>query len=210
MLRDGFPDLTVVKLGGSLALSPERAAWLDALTATGGALILVPGGGLFADCVRSSQEVMGFGDVAAHRMALLAMAQAGIALAAHSQIFVLAETEEDFALALRSGRVPVWLPEKMALGAADVPPCWEVTSDSLAAWLAGICGARRLLLIKSCDVEDGVSLHELAARKTVDALFPRFALLSQAGVWIAGPASLKTAALILQKGAMPGRLIAVS
>jgi 5-(aminomethyl)-3-furanmethanol phosphate kinase len=201
--------LTIVKLGGSLAHTPRCVAWLEVLAAWGGPLILVPGGGPFADCVRAAQAAMGFDDATAHRMALLAMEQFGAALAAHAKLFTLAASPDELASALRAGRIPVWLPARMVLGAPEVPQTWDVTSDSLAAWLAGVCGACRLLLIKSCDLKAPVSAHELAADKIVDPMFPRFAAQSQAEVWLAGPASLKGAAHILQRGRMPGTKLAV-
>jgi aspartokinase-like uncharacterized kinase len=199
------PIVTIVKLGGSLAHTPQFAAWLEALAAWGGPLILVPGGGAFADCVRAAQGAMGFNDTAAHRMALNAMGQFGIALAAYSDGFTLAASRDELDSALSVGEIPVWLPEKMVLGASDVPECWEVTS----AWLAGTYGARRLLLIKASDVAAPGSVGDLAADKIVDPLFPRFAAQSHAEVWLAGPASLAGAAAILQRGGMPGIRVAL-
>jgi 5-(aminomethyl)-3-furanmethanol phosphate kinase len=205
MPRNGrSPCVTIVKLGGSLAHTPQCAAWLEALAAWGGPLILVPGGGPFADCVRAAQGAMGFDDAAAHRMALMAMEQFGIALAAHSDAFTLAASCGELDSALRNGKIPVWLPAAMVLGAPDVPASWEVTSDSLAAWLAWVYGARRLLLIKARDPAASVTARGLAADKIVDPLFPRFATQSGAKIWLAGPASLAGAARILQCGEMPG------
>ena len=202
-------SVTIVKLGGSLARTRQFAAWLEALAAWGGPLILVPGGGTFADCVRAAQGAMGFNDTAAHRMALNAMGQFGIALAAYSDAFTLAASRDELDSALSVGEIPVWLPEKMVLGASAVPECWEMTSDSLAAWLAGIYGACRLLLIKASDPAAPGSLRDLAAYKIVDPLFPRFAAQSHAEVWLAGPASLTGAASILQRGGMPGIRVAL-
>ncbi|MGA7385678.1 MAG: dihydroneopterin aldolase [Methylocella sp.] len=210
MFRNGTSSpVTIVKLGGSLARAPQFAAWLEALAAWGGPLILVPGGGAFADCVRTAQGAMGFGDTAAHRMALNAMGQFGIALAAYSDAFTLAASRDELDNALSAGEIPVWLPEKMVLGASDVPECWGVTSDSLAAWLAWTYGARRLLLIKARDLAAPGSARDLAADKIVDSLFPRFAAQSRAEVWLAGPASLAGAAGILQSGGMPGVKVAL-
>ena len=202
--------VTIVKLGGSLAHTPHCAAWLEALAVWGGPLILVPGGGPFADCVRAAQAAMRFDDAAAHRMALLAMEQFGVALAAHAQVFALAASREELTSSLRTGRIPVWLPAKMVLAAQDVPETWEMTSDSLAAWLAGNFGADRLLLIKPRGLKAPVSAQDLAADKIVDPLFPRFAAQSHAEVWLAGPASLDTAAHLLQCGGMPGTKLAVA
>ena len=85
-------DLTVVKLGGSHAFAPHLRAWLDAIAQCAGRIVVVPGGGPFADAVRDAQPRMGFDDAAAHRMALLAMEQYGCALASLNARFVLAES----------------------------------------------------------------------------------------------------------------------
>jgi dihydroneopterin aldolase len=210
MLRDGrLSRVTVVKLGGSLAYTPQCASWLEALAEWGGPLILVPGGGPFADCVRTAQRAMDFGDAVAHRMALIAMGQLGIALAAHSNVFSLAASRDDLDSALTAGSSPVWLPEKMVLAASDVPASWDATSDSLAAWLAGVYGAYRLLLIKSRDLVASASATKLAAEKIVDPMFPYFAARSQAEIWLAGPASLAAALPIFQRGGMPGSIVAI-
>ena len=201
--------MTIVKLGGSLAQTPQCPAWLEALAAWGGPLILVPGGGPFADCVRAAQAVMRFDDRAAHRMALLAMEQTGIAIAAHSRAFAVSASGDDMDRLLRAGKIPVWLPAKMVLTAPDVPETWDMTSDSLAAWLAGILGADRLLLIKSRGLTATAAVQDLAASQIVDPLFPRFAAQSRAEVWLAGPASLAGALTLWQSGGMPGTKVAV-
>ena len=77
---DGTPGPVVVKLGGSLAFSQHLRAWISALAACPGRAVIVPGGGPFADAVRSAQTRMGYDDHAAHHMALLAMEQYGRAL----------------------------------------------------------------------------------------------------------------------------------
>jgi 5-(aminomethyl)-3-furanmethanol phosphate kinase len=201
-------NVTIVKLGGSLACSPPRKVWLDALITWGGPFILVPGGGPFANCVRVAQDHMGFSDAAAHRMALLAMEQFAVGLAAYSDRFSLAASREEIESVLNTGNIPVWLASEMALAAPDVPVSWDMTSDSLAAWLAGTLRARRLLLVKSRDPAAAVSVHEIAADKIVDPLFPHFAARSQAEIWLAGPASLPRALQILQSGGMPGIAVA--
>ena len=77
----------------------------------------------------------------------------------------------------------------MTLGAADVPASWDVTSDSLAAWLAGQLGARRLVLMKQVVLSrDPVSADDLAARGIVDKAFPRFLARSGIAAAIIGPA----------------------
>jgi dihydroneopterin aldolase len=200
-------SLLVAKLGGSLADSPQRDLWLAAFEAARNPLIVVPGGGPFAREVRAAQIRTGFDDVEAHRRALHAMERFGALLADYSSRFVLAASRPDLAATLAGGRVAVWLPSAMALAAPEIPASWDATSDTLAAWLARACGARDLLLVKSCDVSPPVSLRARAAAKIIDPLFPDFAARSGARVHIAGPAALPCARELLQKGDVPGTAV---
>ncbi len=139
------PGPRIVKLGGSLHDAPELRPWLAALaTAPGPPRILVPGGGPFADAVRDAQARLGFHDLAAHRMAILAMQQYGLVLQALEPRLGLAETEAE----LRDGRPVVWLPWELAGRDETIEASWEITSDSLALWLAHKLEAPLLLLVK--------------------------------------------------------------
>jgi dihydroneopterin aldolase len=172
---------TVVKLGGSFAFSSSLRDWIAALAACAGSAVIVPGGGPFADAVRTAQVPMGFDDRAAHRMGLLAMEQYGCAMASLHERLSLADSLELIYQGLAEGRVPVWLPTQMALADAAIPQSWDVTSDSLAAWLAGRIGAERLVLVKHVAVrEKTVRAGDLAARHVVDKAFADF--LAASGV----------------------------
>ena len=174
-------DITVVKLGGSHAGSAHLSRWLGVLAACGGHVVLVPGGGPFADAVRKAQPKMGFDQAAAHHMALLAMEQYGRALVSLRPGLRLAGSIAAIRRVLRDGHVPIWAPTAMVLRAAYIPASWDITSDSLAAWLAGRIGARRLLLIKQGGTFEGVvGAARLASSNVVDKAFPRF--LSRSGV----------------------------
>ena len=71
----------VVKLGGSLLGTPELKEWLALLAKqSDGRIVIVPGGGVFADAIRQNQKMGEYDDVAAHQMALLAMEQYGLVL----------------------------------------------------------------------------------------------------------------------------------
>lgn len=162
----------VVKLGGSLHDAPALRRWLHHLaTAPGPARVVVPGGGPFADTVRESQPKLGFDDLAAHRMAILGMQQFGIALQALEPALGVAEIDDE----LRAAAASVWLPWRLTCGAA-VEASWNVTSDSLACWLATRLDAPRLILVKSALVPSGAhSAAELAATGLLDTAFGGFA-----------------------------------
>ena len=170
----------VIKLGGSHASGPHIRDWLAAIAADAHRIVIVPGGGPFADAVRRAQASMGFDDRAAHDMALMAMAQFGRALQSLNPALRLAATRAAISRAFREGKVPVWSPEPMAQ-LAHLPESWDLTSDSLAAWLACALGAGELVLVKHGRFEaDVVDVDDLVKRGVVDPLFPRF--LSESGV----------------------------
>ncbi len=165
----------VVKLGGSLIELPYLSAWLTHLAASQGRSILVAGGGPFADAVRIAQRQRPFADKAAHLMAILAMEQYALMLAALEPGLHPAASRAAIEASRREGVTPVWLPSRMTTGAPDIPESWEVTSDSLAVWLARKLGVSRVLLVKSAVLPtETASVVGLAKAGIVDPLLPRF------------------------------------
>ena len=176
----------VVKLGGSLANSPELPRWLDVIaTAGAGKVVLVPGGGPWADEVRAAQKREGFDDRVAHRKALRAMEQYGKALVGMQANLVPAAGIAEIHEALRNSQVPVWMPCEMVVADPYIPESWDVTSDSLAAWLTGRLRAQDLVLVKSGEFGGGrADATEMAERGWVDACFPQFAAAAGCAVHV--------------------------
>lgn len=193
--------LLVAKIGGSLHASPDLARWIGALEHWPHRLILVGGGGPFADAVRAAQPKLGFSDETAHAMAVLAMEQYALALAELYKLDLAATPQEIEALHAQ-GRIALWRASKMVGAAQDIAPSWDVTSDSLAAWLARKLRADALLMIKSIDVAPGAALNAIATQGVVDPAFPAYA--GATPVHIAGPRALPDAAARLSAGALPG------
>lgn len=149
-MSDPLP--TVVKIGGALLERPgalDRALRaIESAVARGDAVVVVPGGGPFADAVRAVDASVGLGHDASHWMAVLAMSQYAHLLAARVARGRLVEHPEGIALALRDRVVPVLSPYRWLTEEDPLPHTWDVTSDSIAAWVAGRLGARRLVLVK--------------------------------------------------------------
>lgn len=184
------PDdgLTVVKLGGSFAFSPRLGGMLDAIVAARMPVVIVAGGGPFADTVRDAQPRMRFDDRAAHKMALLAMAQFAQGICCHAPRLRASAGVQAIRAATVAGSVAVWSPWPLRDGLEALPESWDLTSDSLAAWLAGRLGARRLLLLKHRDPPaHAITLQQAADAGLVDPLFPRYARQSGAAVRWLGP-----------------------
>src|SRR6202011_2991168 len=88
-----------------------------------------------------------FGDLAAHNMCLLAMAQYAILMQGVLPELVLASNEIRIRRALRDGRVAVWVPTDLMRDTPDEMTNWDTTSDSLAAWLSTTLNAERLMVV---------------------------------------------------------------
>ena len=166
--------MLVVKVGGSLYNTPELKQWLDLLTksARHHKIIIVPGGGPFADIVRDAQKEVHFSDSAAHHMALLAMAQYGILLnsiAPQSELFYYSEQSPQLA----DTGLSIWLPTEQLLTNESIPHEWDVTSDSLSLWLAQQINADQLCLIKRIRARS-CAISELIESNIIDNAFSYF------------------------------------
>jgi len=150
----------VIKVGGGLLGIPGA---LEAVCVTVGAMgrreavVVVPGGGPFADAVRELDRVAGLSADTAHWMAMLAMDQYAHVLAERIDGADLVEDSGAIAGTLAAGRVAVLAPSRWLRAADPLPHSWDATSDSVAAFLAGALDAKRLVLVKPGEVgEEGV------------------------------------------------------
>jgi aspartokinase-like uncharacterized kinase len=168
----------VVKVGGSLFdlpdLGPRLRSWLDGLA--NGDVLLVPGGGRLAEAVRSLDEQHCLGESVAHWLALKAMSLNAQFLAA------LLSPQAGFAsnwaacpALWRQGRVAV--ADAYHFLQADegregcLPHSWAVTSDSVAARLAVMGKASRLVLLKSVTIPNDLDWAQAARLGYVDDHF---------------------------------------
>jgi aspartokinase-like uncharacterized kinase len=113
--------------------------------------LVVPGGGAFADAVRDHYRRYRLGETTAHHMALLAMDQYGCLLSDLIPDSVLVTDLLSARRAAETGQTPILLPSALLVQADPLPHSWQVTSDSIAAWVAGLARARRLILLKDVD-----------------------------------------------------------
>ncbi len=149
-------------------------AWVDSVARHGaGRTVIVPGGGRFADAVRTAQARWQFSDAAAHDMALLAMEQFGVMLCALDPRLRAARSRTEIVRAHADGALPVWLPTRWLGRNTGIRKSWDVTSDSLAAWLAHELRASHLVLVKSCRVPATATVAALARAGIVDRELPR-------------------------------------
>ena len=165
--------MIVVKLGGSLSRSDTLVKCLNRVEQNyqGRAVVIVPGGGAFADQVRLAQNRWRFDDNTAHRMAILAMQQMALLIKGLKGNFSIACSVADIRKQLHRQKIVIWSPDIVELDNAAIQASWDITSDSLAAWLAKALSARELVLVKSAIIDASLSLQQLANQKIVDKGF---------------------------------------
>ncbi|HEU5294971.1 MAG TPA: aspartate kinase [Burkholderiaceae bacterium] len=167
----------IVKLGGSLTRDRSLLEWLRMLAEFGGGRVaVVAGGGGFADAVRKAQRAWQFDDLAAHNMAILAMAQTALMLHAMEPRLVPATDDAEIRHALHVGSPALWMPYTVLRDAPDLLTSWDVTSDSLSLWLARRLNAERLVVVKSCTVNPQHSLVALSSAGVLDGRFAQWAV----------------------------------
>jgi 5-(aminomethyl)-3-furanmethanol phosphate kinase len=207
--------LTVVKVGGGLGddALPGLCAALGELGRRH-PLLVVPGGAGFAGAVRAADRRFGLRATTSHRMAILGMEQFGWLL---SDLIPGAVRSADLPQA-SAGRTTVLLPAALPLD--RLPASWEVTSDSIAAWVADRVGARRLVLVKQADGLYAewpargepiarLTVAELAALGTtgVDEHLPALLENARFDTWVIGRDPSRVAEL-LERGTTAGTRIA--
>jgi len=144
----------VIKVGGSLAENPERLKALCTKLsefAKKYAIAVVPGGGRFADVVRDFDKRFTLSSGVSHRMAILGMDQFGLLL---SQLIPnsCATYLLDDAKQLSEIRVvPIFLPSRLLFQEDPLENSWDVTSDSIAAYIASRLHAAKVLLVTDVD-----------------------------------------------------------
>jgi dihydroneopterin aldolase len=119
----------------------------------GDPVLVVPGGGPFADVVRRIDNEIALSPDASHWMAILAMNQYAELLTSLVPRTRLVETTEEIRTATESGYLPVLAPYRWLRSADSLRHSWDITSDSIAAWVAGELAAVRLVLVKAAKAD---------------------------------------------------------
>ena len=162
--------MRVVKLGGSLLETGRIFDCLKYILKSNKQTVVVCGGGDFANQVRQAQKKWHFDDVAAHEMAILAMQQVAVMCQNLQSEFTVASSVSE----IKKHPFVIWSPNIAELNAADIPATWNITSDSLAAWLTIKLDAYELVLVKSCKIKPETSIIELTEQGIIDKEFYKF------------------------------------
>ncbi len=168
--------MRIIKLGGSLTQAKTLLKCLDTIDKNYDTqkTVIVPGGGAFADQVRTEQSHWLFDDSTAHKMAILAMQQMALLIHGLKSHWPMAESTSRITEQLNTHNVSIWSPDIKELQLHHIAESWDITSDSLAAWLANKLCAERLTLVKSTPIDQNLNLQELSQVGVIDKSFYQF------------------------------------
>lgn len=172
----------VIKVGGSLLDWPALPGWLGDYLARRRAEfpIVIAGGGGVTDVVRTLDQIHALGEERSHLLAMHSLDLTARLLAALVPVLDVVERPEAISACWNAGRVPVAIPRTFVDAFQERPGprlrhSWDVTSDSIAAWLAVRLGASELVLLKSAPIAPGTDRREAARLGLVDPGFPEAA-----------------------------------
>ena len=174
----------IIKLGGSLlAKGREIVRFLrDYAEKKTVFFIIIPGGGPFVEAIRELSERRTISKDAAHWMAVLAMHQYGFFLADGETAIPLVESMEELS---DTGHICIVLPYQILKADDSLPHTWDVTSDTIAAFIAHKLGEKRFIKVTDVDGildENGSLIKQIHAKELIekenkgciDAELPRF------------------------------------
>ncbi len=112
-------------------------------------IILIPGGGSFANFIRNAHSELKFTEELAHWMGIISMNYNGLEL---SKQFPKLEVTEDFnRLKNLKKNFCLFLPFQFLKDNDKLPHSWDATSDSITLFLAKELGLNECFLIKDVD-----------------------------------------------------------
>ncbi|HIE31081.1 MAG TPA: amino acid kinase [Methanosarcinales archaeon] len=158
--------MIVIKIGGSLIGTARNLVSLlhEYALNEGGRILIVPGGGVFADTVRTASSVYGISDEAAHWMAVLAMDQYAHYLTDGTPARLITGIIDPSSIRTGASVILVYDLLRRSDSVSGIAHTWNATSDTIAGWIASQLDAT---FIKATDVEgllrDGEQISEITA-----------------------------------------------
>lgn len=176
--------LVVLKLGGSLLTCPDLGQRLRKLVARyeDHRILMIVGGGAAADVVRDWSHRFSLSEESAHWIALRSLSMTRGLVKTMLPRCADVDSSSTADLMWEAGFNPMLLDielylwrEQQSAGQEMLPHTWDVTSDSIAAWVAAGWLAHELVLVKSTDLAAQMTVDRAAEEGLVDAYFPQIA-----------------------------------
>lgn len=175
--------LVVLKLGGSLLLRPDLPCRLRRVLSelAGSRVLVVVGGGTAADVVRDWSHAHQLAEESAHWLAVNSLCLTRTLIQRLMPELREVSSPDEGMRYWRASNSPLllnvdaFLRHSEPMDPSPLPHTWDVTSDSIAAWVAVRWAADELCLLKSTDLDWKLTVKEARCAGLVDNHFPNVA-----------------------------------
>ncbi|MCS3900520.1 [5-(aminomethyl)furan-3-yl]methyl phosphate kinase [Methanococcus voltae] len=188
-------DIVILKIGGSLTLNCENLLntlkeelnqinnSLNISNSKKIKLLIIPGGGNFANNVREIYDKTNLSNDGAHKLATLCTDLTGMYMGDISNIKT-ANNVYDVKNMFKNDDLLIFLPSNLILSTDELPRSWDVTSDSFAGYLAKLLKCGKLIIATDVDgiynkYPEGKLLNTINAKSikgftSIDKYLPEF------------------------------------
>jgi len=199
-----------LKIGGSFLTFPgelKNLCKVLSINRKDHNLLIIPGGGIFADIVRKYYLELKLSEVTSHQMAVHSMDQYGLILKEFiGKSSVLISNLDGIDEHLGNNLIGILQASNINLKTHLMPRSWSVTSDSISAFVAQKINAEQLILIK---VVDG--LFDIKSDKLIKKVYLRnLAAQVKHGIvddYFANILSVKKISCYVVNGKFPHRVV---
>ncbi len=169
----------IIKVGGSLLDLPDLQTRLRGLLnrLKNSLPLLVSGGGQAADVVRSWDQTHHLGEATAHWLAIQSLMLNDQLLCRLLPEACVVSSPAEAVQVWKEQGIPIlcsytYLQQTTSSQVEPLPTSWDVTSDSISAWVAVTWRADELIFLKSVDLPQNRTLSDLALTGLVDSFLP--------------------------------------
>jgi len=177
----------LIKVGGSLTYFAKYL--LNELkifcSENNNKILIIPGGGAFANVVRELNEKTDLNNSGSHKLATMCMDLTGIYFSEISGIKT-ADNLYEAKKILKDDNIVILLPSKIVLSTDELPHSWDITSDSIAVYTAKLLNLNNIIIATDVDgiytnYPEGKLLNTINAKSikdftSVDSYLPKLLL----------------------------------
>jgi len=145
-------NLHLIKIGGSLTYEAEPLlkALKNYAREKNKKIVIIPGGGDFADVVRKIDKTLNISNSLSHKLAIKCMDLIGEVYAEIGDIKAY-DTLFDLKREIEKEKIAILLPSKILLSTDIAEHSWAITSDSLSLYIGKLLDVREVIIATDVD-----------------------------------------------------------
>lgn len=176
-------NMHIVKIGGSLTYDakPLLKALKNYAKENNKKIVIIPGGGEFANVVRKIDKALNISNSLSHKLAIKCMDLIGEVYAEIGYIKAY-DTLFDLKREIEKEKIAILLPSKILLSTDIAEHSWAITSDSLSLYIGKLLDVREVIIATDVDgiydkfpggkLLNIINANDIKGLTSVDETFP--------------------------------------